>query len=174
MQLPDVMVPPEVQTCAPAPARARIHRWSVCGGAKAYGAGAWCGTRCAGVGCSVAGHGAWATSDVLRAAVCARGAARTRVAAVVTAASRLIPTSGVAAARILVAAVATTPAAVASPRVTTTGTWRMIIRCCVAADKEASAGLRKEEQTGGAGRHTSRRSSNRKPAAVDCPRPPRP
>ena len=39
LQLPDVRVPPEVQTCAPAPARARIHRWSVCGGAKAYGAG---------------------------------------------------------------------------------------------------------------------------------------
>ena len=53
----------------------------------------WCGcgaARCAGLGCSVAGHGAWATSDVLRAAVCARGAGGTAGVAGLVAIARCI------------------------------------------------------------------------------------
>ena len=99
----------------------------------------------------------------------------TRVAAVVAAASRII---SVAIATFPAAAwsvavehgIATTPSAFPIVTITVRS-----IRCCVAANKEALAELRKEDRTGGAGSHTSRRSTNRNPAAVDhVRRPPRP
>ena len=105
-------------------------------------------------------------------------APRTRVAGVVTAASRIMLSGCVAAATTIAAAAprATKKAAIAATvSITTAGTRIIKIRCRVAANKEAAAGLRKGGTPGGAGSHTSRRSSNRKPAAVDCPRrPPRP
>ena len=66
--VPDVMLPSELQTCAPEPARARVHRWCVMarggatagGGAAArHGARAWAAWRL--------GQGTRATSDVLAA-----------------------------------------------------------------------------------------------------------
>jgi hypothetical protein len=66
--VPDVMLPSELQTCAPEPARARVHRWCVmarggatAGGAAAarHGARAWAAWRL--------GQGTRATSDVLAA-----------------------------------------------------------------------------------------------------------
>eukprot|EP00964_Phaeocystis_antarctica_P058173 scaffold34490_cov62-Phaeocystis_antarctica.AAC.3 len=38
----DVMVPPELQTCVPVPARAHMHRWLVCDGAWSRES-LWCG-----------------------------------------------------------------------------------------------------------------------------------
>ena len=86
----------------------------------------WCGcgaARCAGLGCLVAGHGAWATSDVLRAAVCARGAGGTAGVAGLVAIARC-STVAATAGRVIAVAAATECNVVA---VASSSFWRVAI-----------------------------------------------